>query len=730
MEGLTGKQLGPYQIVAPLGEGGMAAVFRAYQPGMERYVALKILPRVFADDPAFSARFQREARILAQLQHPHILPVFDFGQAEGYSYIVMPYVPSGTLTDTMQGEPLPLPRIRQVVSQVGDALSYAHGRGLVHRDVKPSNVLIDERGNCLLTDFGVARMVESSVNLTATGTVVGTPAYMSPEQGAGREIDTRSDIYSLGIILYELATGRVPYRAETPIAVVFMHVSAPLPMPRSLNPALPEAVERVILKALAKNPDERYQTAEDMVEALKRAIPEATTVKGKAEPRSTAKPPRARWAPSPTLVALPDGQVIAPPAPTRRMPGWAWGLIVLGVGLVGLMAAGGILLASRAKGSLASVPGLIPAHPTASTLPSTSVPVATKYPVSSSPTAGPAPTERPAPSIKVGEVTEMSGATDKAFSALGWKGIEDAIAQLGIDGKYLESFQHSENAKNIQQMLTENVDLIVTLGIPMGVDTGIADTANPETKFAIIDYTYPDCWEGAVVGKDCGSATDLANVRGVLFQTDQATFLAGYLAAGMTKTGEVGTFGGMQIPAVTTFMKGYQAGVEYYNQVHGTAVAVLGWDDATQEGLFTGNFNSTDDGRSFAISLVEGGADIIFPVAGPVGLGSAAYCIESRKCLIIGVDADWYDMAPEYRSVELTSVLKKVDVAVFKTIEDVVNGKFTGGTVIYTIADGGVDLAPFHDLDSQVPQLLKDEIAKLREALIGGAITVGGVLAR
>ncbi|MBM3122599.1 MAG: serine/threonine protein kinase, partial [Chloroflexi bacterium] len=155
MEDLTGKQLGPYQIVAPLGEGGMAAVFRAYQPGMERYVALKVLPRHFADDPEFSARFQREARILAHLQHPHILPVFDYGQIEGYSFIVMPFVPSGTLAESLQGQPLSLPRIRQVVSQVGDALNYAHGRGLVHRDVKPSNVLIDEGGNCLLTDFGL-----------------------------------------------------------------------------------------------------------------------------------------------------------------------------------------------------------------------------------------------------------------------------------------------------------------------------------------------------------------------------------------------------------------------------------------------------------------------------------------------------------------------------------------------------------------------------------------------
>jgi basic membrane protein A len=322
----------------------------------------------------------------------------------------------------------------------------------------------------------------------------------------------------------------------------------------------------------------------------------------------------------------------------------------------------------------------------------------------------------------------MSGVNDKALNALGWKGVQDAIAQLGVDGKYLESLQHSENAKNIQQMLTENMDLVVTVGFLLGVDTATVAKANPDKHFAIIDYTYPDCWEGAVEGKDCGSTTDLANVRGVLFQTDEAAFLAGYLAAGMTKTGKVGTFGGLQMQQVTIFMKGYQAGVKYYNQVHGTSVAVLGWDDATQKGLFTGNFNSTDDGRSFAASLVQEGADIILPVAGPAGLGSAAYCMESSKCLIIGVDADWFDMAPGYQSVELSSVLKKVDVAVFKTIEDVVNGKFTGGTVTYTIADGGVDLAGYHNFDRQVPQTLKDEIAKAKANLISGAVTVDGVL--
>ncbi len=274
MEDLTGKQFGPYQVVAPLGEGGMAAVYKAYQPGVDRYVALKILPRHFAGDPLFVSRFEQEAKVLAKLQHPHILPVFDFGQADGYTYIVMPFLQSSDLTALVRTQTLSLAQIRRIISQVGDALDYAHSRGLVHRDVKPSNVLLDERGNCLLTDFGIAKIVESSSKLTATGGIIGTPSYMAPEQGMGEPVDGRSDIYALGIMLYEMATGRVPYQAETPMAVMIKHLNDPLPLPRHLNPALPEAVERVILKALAKNPQDRYATAGEMVRALQAAIPE------------------------------------------------------------------------------------------------------------------------------------------------------------------------------------------------------------------------------------------------------------------------------------------------------------------------------------------------------------------------------------------------------------------------------------------------------------------------
>src|SRR3972149_6154148 len=275
MENLTGKQIGPYQVVAPLGEGGMAAVYKAYQPATDRYVALKILPRHFASDPQFIGRFRQEAKVLAKLQHPHILPVFDFGEADDYTYIVMPFIESGTLANLMRGEPLPLAQIRRVVSQVGDALDYAHLRGLIHRDVKPSNILIDERENCMLMDFGLAKIVEGSIHLTTSGAIMGTPAYMSPEQGLGGRLDTRTDIYSLGVILYEMAVGRVPYRAETPMAIIIKHINDPLPLPRTINGNLPEPVERVILKSLTKNPKDRFGTAGEMVKALQAAIPDA-----------------------------------------------------------------------------------------------------------------------------------------------------------------------------------------------------------------------------------------------------------------------------------------------------------------------------------------------------------------------------------------------------------------------------------------------------------------------
>jgi len=334
---------------------------------------------------------------------------------------------------------------------------------------------------------------------------------------------------------------------------------------------------------------------------------------------------------------------------------------------------------------------------------------------------GGAQPEAPAEStFKVAQVTDLGGIDDKSFNATAYKGIERAVAELGVEGKYLESQQQADYAKNIQQVLDENTDLIVTVGFLLGVDTATAAKANPEQKFAIVDYAYPDCWPGAEEGKDCGSSTELPNVLGLTFATDQAGFLAGYAAAASTKTGKVATFGGIQLPTVTIFMKGFQAGVNYYNAEKGTSVEVLGWDTAADAGSFTGNFESLDDGRSFAQSFVEEGADIVMPVAGPVGLGSAAYCKESGSCWIVGVDTDWTVSASEYTDVILTSVLKNMDVAVFNATKAAKDGTFKGGIYSGTLADNGVGIASVTGASAE----LNGELDAIKKGIIDGSIPV------
>ena len=319
MEELTGRQLGVYQVMAPLGRGGLAAVYRAFQPGVGRYVALKILPRHLASERQFVVRFQQEARVLAQLQHPHIVPVLDFGAADGYAYLAMPFIEGGTLLSLMQGGLLPPDRIRRILSQVGTALDYAHTQRVIHRDVKPSNVLIDLRGDCLLADFGLAKIVEAGTKLALNGGVVGTPAYMSPEQGLGLPLDGRSDQYSLGVILYELVTGRVPYDAETPLAVVLKHIHEPLPPPRKLNPALAPELEDLLLRALAKNPSERFPSVAEFVQALQAALPEtaaAPTVESVVAESAPVGAAPVAGEPGPPAEAAP-----APPPVVRVAPG-------------------------------------------------------------------------------------------------------------------------------------------------------------------------------------------------------------------------------------------------------------------------------------------------------------------------------------------------------------------------------------------------------------------------
>ncbi|MBI9051834.1 MAG: protein kinase [Anaerolineaceae bacterium] len=271
-DALVGQTLGGYRLVDRLGQGGMATVYKAYEPALDRFVAIKVLPQFFANDPGFTSRFRREAKAVAQLNHPNIVPIYSFGESSGITYIAMQYVEGDTLKHE-RGEKLDVQAALRLLLPITRALGYAHQRGIIHRDVKPSNVLLNNEGWPLLADFGLAKMAEASnEKLTGTGVGMGTPTYMSPEQGQGIHVDHRSDIYSLGIMLYKFVTGDVPFHADTPMAIVIKHISASLPLPRHIDPSIPEVVENIILKATAKAPADRFQTAEEMAKAMEAVL--------------------------------------------------------------------------------------------------------------------------------------------------------------------------------------------------------------------------------------------------------------------------------------------------------------------------------------------------------------------------------------------------------------------------------------------------------------------------
>ena len=265
------KKFSRYEIKGELGRGGMATVYRAYDPMFEREVALKILNRELLDNPQFRERFERETKIVAKLEHPAIVPVHDVGRDNDQMFYVMRYMAGGSLSDRMGKGALPLAETVSIIQSIASGLDYAHAKGVIHRDLKPGNILFDENGEAHIADFGIAKLAHAQTRLTSSG-IIGTPAYMSPEQAQGDDIDGRSDIYSLGIILFEMLSGKVPYEATTPLAMVIKHLNEPVPHILDINPSLPDAVEMVLEKALAKNRNMRYATAAEMANALAETI--------------------------------------------------------------------------------------------------------------------------------------------------------------------------------------------------------------------------------------------------------------------------------------------------------------------------------------------------------------------------------------------------------------------------------------------------------------------------
>lgn len=287
MAGSIPKRLGKYEIIGEIGRGGFAAVYEAVDTTLDRTVALKALAPHLLWDPSFLERFQQEAKLAANLKHPNIVVIYEFGQLEGVVYITMEYLGGQNLAGLVRKEGALAPsRILRITSQVASALDYAHSKGLVHRDVKPSNMMIGAGDHVTVTDFGIAKAAAATA-LTTTGKIFGTPEYMSPEQAMGtRELDARSDNYSLGVVIYQMFAGQVPFTGETPLGVMRCHADEPPPPPSQINPAIPSAVEAILLKALAKERGERYQRAGDMALALEEALCEEAEDKEQAVARA------------------------------------------------------------------------------------------------------------------------------------------------------------------------------------------------------------------------------------------------------------------------------------------------------------------------------------------------------------------------------------------------------------------------------------------------------------
>lgn len=335
---IIGENVGPYRLIEKLGKGGMATVYKAYHPSLDRYVAIKALHPAFMEHPGFIDRFNREAKVVAKLEHPNIVPIYDYSEHEDRPYLVLKYVRGETLKARLEKSKLTYKESRHIFRVISSALAYAHKQGVLHRDVKPSNVLLDKAGGIYLADFGLARIAETSQTTLSGQMMMGTPHYISPEQAKGLgDLDARTDIYSLGVMMYELLVGEVPFQADTPFSVIHDHIYSPLPLPREMNPELTDEIQRALLKALAKKKEDRFANVPEMMTVFLQAFDglnkehpsegEAPTVVLDTDARRTEAIKRAKASQEAAEAALPEPELESEDK-KKRIPGWIGWLLI------------------------------------------------------------------------------------------------------------------------------------------------------------------------------------------------------------------------------------------------------------------------------------------------------------------------------------------------------------------------------------------------------------------
>ncbi len=444
------EKIGRYEIKSELGRGGMATVYKAYDPRFEREVALKVLPREMMHDSSFRIRFEREAKTIASLEHPAIVPVYDVGEDDEQPYFVMRYMTGGSLADQIEKGPVSLKEAARLMDRLGPALDQAHSKGVIHRDLKPGNILFDPAGEPYISDFGIAKIAQGQSTTVTGGAIIGTPAYMSPEQAQGDPLDGRSDIYAMGVILYEILAGTQPYQATTPMAVVVKHITDPIPHILDANPRLPSGIETIIEKAMAKNPDERFSTAGELSAALN-ALARGESAE---EALKTATLSVTRNQAAKTRMA---GKVDVTRANAAKKGGISplvFAIPIVAILLIGAVLGGGYLLFNSGIASqqpTVTVPVILPATaaPELTNTPEAATATEAVVPVVDQPTA----TETPK-----AVVNALGGADTVAFIA------NNEIWLMNMDGSGLKQLTRNQSTKTALQWMPDGQTLVFISG--------------------------------------------------------------------------------------------------------------------------------------------------------------------------------------------------------------------------------------------------------------------------